>query len=229
MRIEPYAADSFVHVLKRGARGMAIIKKMSDKWRFVRLLYYMNDIFPVENWERITKNLGVFVRSSSWPERKPLVKVLAYCLMPNHFHLILKEAIEGGISKFMQKLCNSMSTHFNLKYNEKGSIFQGAFKSKTVSTDDYMRYLVVYVMVKNPMELYPHGGLAGAMQNFDDAWEWAVQYPFCSLKDYVENRDSPIVDKDIFGEIWKDKEEFKEFARDCILSRNLEDMDNLEN
>src|SRR3989338_7670613 len=165
MRVEPFAVGSYVHALKRGARGLPITKSLSEQRRFMRLLFYMNDHYSNEIWERETKTLGMFGRPSEWPERRPLVKILAWTLMPNHFHLLLKEVEEGGISKFMQKLGNSMSTYANLKHKEKGSLFQGAYKARTVGDDRYLRYLAPYIMVKNVFELYP-GGLEKAMREF---------------------------------------------------------------
>ena len=149
MRVEPYVVGSYVHVLKRGARGLPITRDEKDKWRFVRLLYYMNDEFKDDFWERNTVDLTMFERPGTWPEQKPIVKILAWTLMPNHFHLLLQEIIEGGITKFLQKLCGSMSMSFNSKYKERGSIFQGAYKSKTVGEDRYLRWLASYIMVKN--------------------------------------------------------------------------------
>ena len=95
MRVEPYVVGSYVHVLKRGARGLPITRDEKDKWRFVRLLYYMNDEFKDDFWERSTIELDLFARPEIWPEQKPIVKILAWTLMPNHFHLLLQETIEG--------------------------------------------------------------------------------------------------------------------------------------
>jgi len=120
--------------------------------------------------------------------------------MPNHFHLLLEEIKEGGIAKFMQRLCGSMSMTFNTKYGERGSLFQGSYKSKTVDNDRYIQYLAYYIQVKNVLELYP-GGLAQAMRNFDGAWSWALQYPFSSFSFYAAEHDSPIIDKNRFLEI----------------------------
>lgn len=222
MRVEPYAVGSYLHVLKRGARGLPITKSKSDQWRFIRLLYYMNDAYSDVNWDKVTRKISLFHRPNGWPEQKPLTKILGYCLMPNHFHLILKEVVKGGVSLFMKKLCESMTKHFNEKYDEKGSIFQGAYKSRTVETDEYLRYLAVYVMLKNPLELYPRGGFAGAMRNFDAAWNWATNFQFSSLADYsAGERSSVIVDKDLLGEIFVKSSSLKSFAEDCILGRKL--------
>lgn len=82
---------------------------------------------------------------------------------------------------------------FNAKYEEKGSIFQGSYKARLVDEDSYLRHLAFYIQVKNVLELYP-GGLPAALENFDKAWEWALKYPFSSLKSYVLGEKSSIMD-----------------------------------
>ena len=115
----------------------------------------------------------------------------------------------------MKKLGQSMTNHFNNKYKSRGSIFQGAYKGKTINNDEYLRYVAVYIMVKNAFELFP-GGLKKAVENFELAWKFAVEYPFGSLADYVAGRTSPIINRDILGEIFYKPSELKSFARDVI-------------
>ncbi len=200
---------------------MPIVKNEDDSWRFLRSLYYLNDTFFDENWDRsynsqtVVRKNNTFYRPEEWPEQEPLVKILCYILMPNHIHLLVKEIREKGTSSFMKKLGQSMTNHFNKKYESKGSIFQGAYKGKTVRTDKYLRYVSVYIMVKNAFELYP-GGFQKAIENFESAWKFAVEYPFGSLADYVAGRNSPIIDRDILGEIFDRPSELKSFARDVM-------------
>ena len=146
------------------------------------------------------KQCTPFERPDYWPDQDPLVRILAWTLMPNHFHLLLEEITEGGIAKFMQRLCGSMSMAFNAKYAERGSLFQGSYKSRTVDSDRYVRYLAYYIQVKNVLELYP-GGLSQAIRYFDDSWAWALQYPFSSFSSYATENDSPIINKERFFEI----------------------------
>ena len=221
MRVEPHTVGSIVHVMKRGARGMPITRDRVDQGRFLKLLYYLNDgAYRNESWERATDSLLPFEWPAHWSEREPLVNILAWTLMPNHFHIVLKALCEEGIPLFMKKLCVSMTGHFNAKYEEKGSIFQGAYRGRTAELhgDEYLRYLPVYVMVKNPFELYP-GGFPSAVKNFDDAFAWAAASPLCSLGAYAGGTQSPILEKDIFGELFETPAEFKTFARDCMESR----------
>lgn len=227
MRVEPFGVDSIVHVMKRGARGLPITRDASDMWRFVRLLYYANDQYKDDSWERETAGLGIFHRPTMWPERIPLVKILGWVLMPNHFHLLLREISDGGISKFMQKLCGSMSTHFNKKYQEKGSLFQGAYKGRTIHDNSYLQQIVPYIMVKNVFELYP-GGYSRAVREFDKAWHWAVkEYKFSSLADYADTRISPILEKDILHEVFSSPGDFREHAKEVILNRTVDEISGL--
>ena len=105
---------------------------------------------------------------------------------------------------------------FNAKYAERGSLFQGSYKSKTVDTDRYIQYLAYYIQVKNVFELYP-GGLQQAMHNFDDAWSWALQYPFSSFSCYATGGSSSIIDKNRFSEISTDARLSKNEAREMLL------------
>lgn len=223
MRVEPCTVGCVAHCLKRGGRGLPIVQDEKDRWRFVRSLYYLNDLFFDENWNRliynsltvVDSNYPLFHRPNDWPNREPLVKILCYILMPNHVHLLLKETRENGISVFMKKIGQSMTNHFNDKYKNRGSIFQGAYKARTVTTDEYLRYLAIYIMVKNAFELFP-GGLDVAKRDFERAWDFAVAYPFSSLADYVTKRESPVIQKDILGEIFSKPSDIKSFSREVI-------------
>lgn len=215
MRVEPHGIGSIVHVTNRGTRGTEIVRNNSDRERFAQLLYYLNDSFIDDNWRKTIVGLAPFERPSDWPEREPLVRVLAWTLMPNHFHLLLEEIKERGISKFMQRLCGSMSAHFNAKYEERGTIFQGSYRSRTISEDTHLRYLVFYIQVKNVLELYP-GGLAKALQHFDEAWEWALRYRFSSLYSYVAGEDSPITEAELIRALHSNTDAFKNEARELL-------------
>lgn len=225
MRVEPFTINSYVHVIKRGARGMEIVRGDSDKWRFLKSLYYLNNNNSrTIDWENelYQNKIPLFGWPDKWPKRDKLIEILAFMLMPNHFHLLLREIREGGISLFMQGLGASMTLHFNDKYKEKGSIFQGAYKGKLIDSDEYLRQVAVYIMVKNSFELSPDG-LEKAIKNFDAAWEWGLKYQFSSLADYGSNRKSPILDKELLGEIFRTPKEFKNFAKDTILGRKLDE------
>lgn len=217
-----------MHIYNRGNRKQEIVRDSKDKWHFLEILYYFNSDFtsggrPFRDIQKIEMERTVlsrqgrnpFVWPPDWPERNPIVKIMSFSLLPNHFHLFLKEIKEGGISTFMKRIGTGMATYSNVKYHEVGRLFQGPYKSKIIDEEIYFQYLSVYIQVKNIFELYL-GGYEKALQEFDKAYEWAVKYPYCSLADYATNRNSPIVDKDILGEFFSDPQKYKEFARQCL-------------
>lgn len=225
MRIEPHTVGSYLHLIKRGARGMPIAADQCERERFLKLIYHMNDDFLDINWEQSLHSQKPFERPDAWPERKPLVAVLAFTLMPNHFHIIVREARDGGASAFMRRVGQSMTLYFNNKHQQRGSLFQGAYKSRTIGDDDYFRYVLAYVLVKNTFELFPDNGLDGAKRRFDSAWKWALTYPFSSLGWYVRGEPHPIVDAREMDRILPPAREFKPFARDVIQGGNWSDYE----
>lgn len=228
MKRDKITIDSFVHVYNRGNRKQPIVRDAKDRWHFLEMLYYFNDEFTAINpFRNLNRRLKLDFNQSfnwplDWPERKPLVKILVFTLSENHFHLFLKEIQEGGITKFMRRLGTGMANYFNTKYQEVGSLFQGSYKLKIIDEEIYFKYLSVYIQVKNVFEMYPEG-LQKALENFDKAYEWAVQYPYCSLADYAGKRNSPLIDKDVLGELFSSPEEYKEFSKQCLIRMNLDD------
>ena len=174
-----------------------------------------------DNWKReleISGDPAHFQWPEAWGERSPIISILAFSIMPNHLHLMVKEVIEGGMSKFMHRVSMGYSKFINEKYEESGSLFQGPFKSRLIEEDIDFRNLAVYVMVKNPFELYP-GGLRQAIEHFDDAYERLADDPLSSLGAYAGTHVSPIITKDLLGELFETPESFKEFARETMLYR----------
>lgn len=225
MRKEEFTIGDYLHVYNRGNRKQPIVFDENDKKHFLECLYYFNADISIPNIfnELRKKNFKFNLKwPQDWPARKPLVTILAFVLMPNHFHLLLKEITDGGTAKFMQKLGTGLTNYFNEKYNESGSLFQGSYKAKRVATDSYLGYLSAYIQLKNPLELMS-GGLAKAQNNFEEAFRWAVNYPYSSLNVYATNAPSPIIDKEILGELFPKADQYNDFCSDCITGMVLDD------
>lgn len=220
MRKENFAVGSYVHIVKRGTRGLSIVRDDVDRFRFLLMLTHFNDNFASVNWYRdlTEENLhNSLQRPSHWPEQKRLVNIIAFCLVENHFHLILEELSEGGIARFMQRLGTGMAKKFNERYKEKGALFQGAYHAKTIDDDRYFRYVSAYVQLKNTIDVYP-GGHLSAIKDFNRAYDWASTYPYSSLGDYVGAFERPTVDKTFLKSLFTPIE-YYEFGRDVVLGR----------
>ena len=243
MRKEIFTIDNYVHVYNRGNRKAKIVRTTADKWRFLQALRFFNDsnssthilrkVMEMEE-EKFSKGLAhlrcaklnkaesVFETGwlPNWQKKDPLVKILCYCLMPNHFHLLLKEIREGGISKFMQKLGGGYTNYFNFKHQEAGRIFQGPYKAKLVDEEMYLKYLSVYIQVINVLELFP-GGLPAALKDFKNAMKFVEKYLFSSYADHIGLRSSLIIDKDVLGELFSTPEDYKNFVYDVISTKDI--------
>mgnify|MGYP001609422178 CR=1 FL=1 len=231
MRKESFAIGDYLHVYNRGNRKQEIVRDANDRWRFLQILYYFNTRKTPENPFRDLRDSlksdfnSQLVWPKTWDSQEPIVSIAAFVLMENHFHLLVKEVVKGGLTLFMRRLGTGMTNRFNIKYRETGRLFQGAYKAKRVDADFYLEQLSVYIQVKNPFELYPNGGFKKALEEFDAAYEWAAKYPYCSLGDYARNRMSPIVtkDKDSFGELASSHAAYKKLAREYLINPDFDE------
>ena len=221
MRKEQFFVGDIIHAFNRGNRKQQIVRDKKDRIRFLQMLYYFNDEYSPSNlFLNLNKHHNInfyngFERSPGWPKQNPLVKILAFVLMDNHYHLILEEIKEGGIAKFMLKLGTGTTNRFNTRHKETGRLFQGTYKARRVDRDNYLRYLAIYIQVKNVFELYP-GGIQKALKNFNDAYAFALKYSYNSLSSYTSNEVSPIVDTEMLKEAFPTQSDIKEFAKECI-------------
>lgn len=221
MRKEVFGSGTFAHIMSRGARKGVIVRDDADRWRFLKLLRYLNDDNVPRNWEREIGPDHVrngFTRPDSWRSQKPYVSIVAFCLMDNHFHLLLQEREENGISTFMHRLCRSMAAHFNAKYDEYGALFQGSYFARVVSDDEHLQYLATYIQVKNTLERYP-GGIANALQEFDRAFAWAQRDPFSSLASYIGLRSSALIDSNVIDDFFPDRSDIRHISKEILYDR----------
>ena len=220
MRKEEFATGSYVHIVKRGIRGLPIVRDEIDRFRFLLMLAHFNDQFMSLNWYRDLKDENLhnsLLRPSHWPAQERLVNIIAFCLVENHFHLILQELAEGNIARFMHRLGTGMAKRFNERYGEHGALFQGPYRAITIDDDRYFRYVSAYVQVKNAIDMYP-GGKDIIKNDFNRTYNWICSYPYSSIGDYTGNFNRSIVDTTFLSSLFT-PDEYREFAKDVILGR----------
>jgi hypothetical protein len=231
LRVDPFVVGDFLHVFNRGNRGMILFPELGDKWRFLKILRYFNDRRSSAHiFQKLTRETGFdpahpfkFEWRGNSSKPKPVVKILAYSLKDNHFHLLLKEIVKGGISFFMKKLSNGFTAFINLKYGEKGRIFQGSYRGRRIPNENLLQYLDAYIQVFNSFEEYP-GGIERALKEFNKAFEFVLNNPFSSLGESFGKRKLEIVERDVLGEMFPDLKIYKEFAYDALLVRNVREI-----
>lgn len=112
--------------------------------------------------------------------RELLVNIHAFCLMPNHYHLLLTERIDGGISKFMKKVNMGYAKYFNQKYERKGALFEGRYKSILVKNDAHFIYLPYYIHL-NPLDLIMPGWRKNKIYDYKKAIQFLENYRWSSF------------------------------------------------
>lgn len=136
--------DEIYHIYNRGSEKKVIFTSYRDYKRFQKTFYYYQFAGP-------KPRLSISSLKTFQPElSKKLVEILCYCLMPNHFHFMVKQLKENGISIFMSQLSNSYTKYFNTKYRRVGPLLQGAFKAVLVETDEQLTHLSRYIHL-NPV------------------------------------------------------------------------------
>lgn len=223
MRKDHFGLNDYVHIYNRGNRKQPIVKDVKDKQRFLRYLYYFNTAITAPNPIQglLKSDFNNFCWPSNWQPKKPIIKILCFTLLNNHFHILAKEITEGGITLFMRRLGTGMTNYFNTKYQESGRLFQGAYKARRVADNNYLEYLSTYIQVKNLFEIYPHG-FEMALKEFDKAFNWALEYEYSSLSGYSDNKTmSAIVDDDILKDLFPTLKDFRNFAKESIT--NIDD------
>lgn len=196
---------------------MEIVRDEADRERFLDALFVLNDEYQNDNWVRDLEDTPRFIRPGSWPDAAPLVDILAYTLLDNHMHLLvqLRDENENGLADFARRLFRSMTGHFNEKYREKGSIFQGPYKKVPVESDEQLRYVAPYILLKNTLEMHPAGlDYAG---DFDSAWEWAKNYRYSSLGALISETPSPLLpERAVLADFFGSESELKDISRDML-------------
>lgn len=188
------------HIYNRGTDKRTIFSAPSDFERFVALLYLCNGKVPIVFRELEEENIFEFNRGET------IVDIGSYCLMPNHFHILLREKMTNGISSFMKKLLTAYSMYFNKKYERTGSLFEGTFKAKHAHTDTQLQYLFSYIHL-NPAKLIDPDWKTNAHTNSKKLFDYISRYPFSSFPDYQEKerKEQALLNRDVFPDYFETK------------------------
>ena len=178
----PLVNDCFYHIYNRGVLKQPIFFEEKDYIRFVHDLYEFNDTHNAPRFECSASN-----------DRVPLVSILAWALMPNHFHLFLQQRIEGGVSLFLKKLGGGYTMYVNEKYKRSGHVFQGRYKAKPVENDAYFLHLSRYIHL-NPTELLdPNANSDELTEKSNKTQQFLMQYRWSSYLDWIGTKNFPSV------------------------------------
>ncbi len=226
MRNIKIASGEYYHVFNRGVNKQTIFHDNPDWIRFLFLILYFQSpiVFP-----QIGRSIKSFVKHRVFDSvfdidketqqkiiKGRFVELTSFCLMPNHFHLMIKEIEENGIAKYMQRVLNSYTKYYNTKYSKSGHLFQGPYKAVHVENNNQLLHLSAYVH-RNPRELK----------------DWLKKenlYPWSSYQDLVKkNRFKKLLVTDIINGQFENKKEYEKFIKTSpakLLEMELNLIDN---
>ena len=216
MRIVRIAPGEDYHICNRAVNKQTIFHDTRDYFRFLFLILYFQSPMVFQQLGRLVKD---FVLSRALDIKGEVVKkrkieLVAFCIMPNHFHLIVKELEEAGIATHMQRVLTAYSKYYNTKYEKSGHVFQGPYRAIHISDDPQLKYLSAYIH-RNPRELV--GWL-----NKVDKYQWS------SYQDYIgENRWGDLLVPDIVLGQFKNKERYHEFVKMSTAKLLEEELEHL--
>lgn len=213
-----FALGEFYHIYNRGTEKRNIFLSRSDYYRFLLLLYYCNS----------SKNIILRLENKNFDldsQKEMLIDICAYCLMPNHFHLLIREKLEGGISRFMQKLSTGYTMYFNKRHERNGVLFQGKFKSTHVDYDEYLKYVFSYIHL-NPVKLIDPNWKENGIANHDRAKKYLENYATSSYPDYlgVSRKESVIITKDAMLGYFYSASDYKRTINDWLSFKRELDL-----
>lgn len=216
MRNIKIAPGEYYHIFNRGMSKQLIFHDDRDRRRFLFLILYFQS--PTV-FQKISRSIKLFVQHSVLDiditkeiVKKRFVELNSFCLMPNHFHLIVKEVEENGIARYMQRVLNSYTKYYNTKYDKSGHLFQGPYKAVHIKNNNQLLYLSCYIH-RNPRELKE-------WFNKESDYQWS-SYQDCVNK----NRFEELLVLDIINGQFKNKKEYDEFVKTSPAKLLKEELD----
>lgn len=196
-RKTPIVTGEIYHIYNRGVDKRSIVEDDFDSERFLKSMIAFNTERPV-----LSLRNAELLYSGSTPD-DPLVEIIAYCLNPNHFHLLLRQVVDGGVSEFMKRLAGGYTWYFNNKHERSGSLFQGRYKSLHIDTNEYLLQVSVYVTLNFRAHDYKKSTVSHLIRSSWNEYSKKVNQPLCKKEK-------------ILGQ-FRNKKEYTNFAKQTLL------------
>lgn len=205
MRKTKFANGEYFHIYNRGTDKRDVFLDEYDYFRFLRSMEEFNRVEPIGSLY-IKDQLSERGVAAGPLQEEKLVEIIAFCLNPNHFHLILKQEKEGGISEFMKRVGGGYTGHFNFRYKRTGVLFQGKFKAIHIDSNEYLLYLSAYVNGNN---------LVHNTKIFRS-----------SLENYLKNKKDNLCNPEVILSQFQKRGDYKDFVKSnaVAIKEKREDM-----
>lgn len=189
----PLVSGEYYHIFNRGVNKLPIFSDVRDYKRFIKSVLYYQIEGPKPRFSLFTP-LTINIDGN-----EKIVEILCYCLMPNHFHFLLRQIKNNGITEFLGKFSNSYTKYFNIKHGRVGPILQGEFKSVLVENNEQLLHLSRYIHL-NPL-------ISGVIQKLEN-------YQWSSYPEYLGISATDICSKDTILGQFQETQDYKQFVLD---------------
>lgn len=220
------------HILNRGVDKRNIFLDDRDYFRFIHDLFEFNDVNSISNLGYFLKqgqsiDFGNRYDRKKSKRRRLIVEVLAFCLMPNHFHLLVRQKKDGGITKFMRKLGVGYANYFNQKYKRTGTLFQGKYKAVLVNREAHFIHLPYYIHF-NPLDLIMPEWRTEKIKDFQKAVKFLESYRWSSHLDYIGKKNFPsVTQREFLLKIFGGAENYQKEVKNWLKEMDLAEIEKL--
>jgi len=218
-RKHPIFTDQIYHVFNRGIAKSPIFFEKRDYQRFLEVTNFYRFSSPnlrFSYYNRLEQNSRSLFLKELEEKGPKQVNIYAFCLIPNHFHFVMKESKDDGIRKFISNLQNSYAKYINTKMKRTGSLFQEMFKAERIESDEQLIHTVRYVHL-NPYTSF----LVKELNQLRN-------YPWSSFNSYLDKNSFSFLDTDFINSFYKTKEIFLSFTLDqADYQRRLSEIKHL--
>jgi REP element-mobilizing transposase RayT len=217
MRKIELANGELYHIFNRGVDKRNIFADKNDLERFFQCMQIFNVIEPIGS----LYEYNFLKPEEKQKPKKHLVRFVAYCLLPNHFHFIIQQATDNGISKFMKRLLGGYSWYFNHKKKRSGVLFEGTFKAVHINSNEQLLHTSAYVNLNDKQKNLFDGRNAKKTNLVKSSWEEYIEqknvFEICAQKGLVLGQ-------------FRSKSEYKKFVLDSLkdIRNNKEKYKDLE-
>lgn len=178
MRKVPLVNDECYHIFNRSIASFIIFNNIDDYMRMLDIIdmFRFTDFnYSYSHYAQLTKDVRLKIKLQLEKTSDRLVDIICYCLMPTHPHLILKQKKDNGILLYMSRVLNSYARYFNTKYNRKGPLWEGHFKSVLIDTDELLLHITRYLhlnavtaKITEKPELWPYSSYSEYLNKTKD-------------------------------------------------------------